>query len=148
RLPTMTTKTVMRVCVSLALAGAMVLGLATTASASGVPAPGASLVDWQRAETARIDLRLATLAGLKLAINSATDLTSAHKSTLLDLVGSDVSGLNGLRTKIAAETTISAVKADGRSVVVDYRIYMLAVPQVRFTIGSDIQAASVTRLQS
>lgn len=151
----------MRACVALALGGAMVLGLATGASgasaasgasgaaASGMkPGPGASLADWQRAVTVRIDLRLKTLAGLKLAITGATDLSGAHKSTLQDLVSSDTSGLNGLRTKVAGETTVAAVKADGRSMVVDYRIYMLVVPQVRFVIGSDIQAASAARLKS
>jgi hypothetical protein len=152
----MTTKKVLRACAALALSGALVAGYATAAAASGgsnpgsnlKPGDGASLADWQKAETARIDLRLATLAGLKLAINAAADLSSAHKSALQDLVSSDVSGLSGLRSKVAAETTIAAVKADGRSMVVDYRIYMLVVPQVRFTIGSDIQAAAVARLQS
>jgi hypothetical protein len=148
----MTTRTVARACAAFALGGAMILGLATGASGSSAsyvkPGPNASLADWQKAETARIDLRLKTLAGLKIAIAGATDLSSAHKTTLQNLVSSDTSGLNGLRTKIAGETTIAAVKADGRSMVVDYRIYMLVVPQVRFTIGSDIQTASVARLKS
>jgi len=49
--------------------------------------------------------------------------------------------------KIDAASDVATVKADGRGIIVDYRIYMLATPQVRFTIGSDIQAAAVARLK-
>ncbi len=112
------------------------------------PGPHASLAAWKVAVNARIDVRLATLSALKIAVAGATNVTSAHRSTLTALLASDVSGLTALRTKADAETTVAAVRADGRTMVVDYRIYMLVVPKVRFTIAGDTEAAVITRLTS
>ncbi len=120
---------------------------ASPAPSTDNPGPHAGLDAWKSAVNARIDLRLATLAALRIAVSGATDLTSAHHSTLAALLTSDVSGLTALRTKTGAETTVAAVRADGRSMVVDYRIYMLVVPKVRFTIAGDTEATVVTRLR-
>jgi hypothetical protein len=110
------------------------------------PVPHAGPDAWKSFVTTRIDLRLATLSGLKIAVNAATNLTGAHRSTLSALISSDTGGLTELRTKVNGETTLAAVKADGRAMVVDYRIYMLVVPKVRFTIAGDAEAAAITRL--
>src|SRR5262249_50261925 len=51
-------------------------------------------------------------------------------------------------TKVGGETTLAAVRADGRVMVVDYRIYMLVVPKVRFTVAGDAEAAAIARLHA
>jgi hypothetical protein len=55
--------------------------------------------------------------------------------------------LTALRTKVDGETTVAAVHADEVSMVVDYRIYMLVVPKVRYTIAVDVETAVAARLQ-
>ena len=96
----------------------------------------------------RIRLRLATLAALKIAVGGATDLTSSDKAALNTVISSDTTGLTTLKTKVDAETTVAAVKADGRTMIVGYRVYMLVVPKVRFNIASDKETTNIARLKT
>ncbi|HKD97534.1 MAG TPA: hypothetical protein VKB69_08000 [Micromonosporaceae bacterium] len=129
---------------------AVLSGSPSAASLAGPtsPSPHAGLDAWKAFVTTRIDLRLATLAALKIAVNGATNLTSSHRATLSGLISSDTDGLTALRTKTNGETTVAAVKADGREMVVDYRIYMLVVPKMRFTVAGDAEAATIARLRT
>ncbi len=140
-----------RVTAATAMVGALVLAGTTTADAAGVggtvPA-NATVTQWKAAVDVRIDLRLKTLDALKIAINGATNLSSGDKSTLAGLDSADVSGLQALRTKTDAETTIAGVRADAKSMIDDYRIYLLVVPKVRFTVASDTETATIAKLQS
>jgi hypothetical protein len=95
----------------------------------------------------RIDGRLHTLDALKVAIAGATNLTSGHRSTLSTLVSTDTTGLTALRGKVDGETTLQAIRDDERSMIVDYRIYLLVVPKVRFAIASDDETVAIGRLQ-
>jgi hypothetical protein len=97
---------------------------------------------------ARIDRRLRTLATLKTAIGDAKNLTDAHRATLTSLVDSDTAGLTALRAKVDGAQSVEAVRADERSMVVDYRIYLLVVPKVRFTIAADAETAAIETLRS
>ncbi len=150
----MTTKA-LRWIAALGVSAAVVLGAApvayadSTPGAGSIPKPGknAGIDAWKAAEDARIAVRIKTLDALTIAVRGATNLTSAHRSTLTQLISSDKAGLTALKAKIDGASDVATVKADGRGIIVDYRIYMLATPQVRFTIGSDIQAAAVARLK-
>jgi len=73
-------------------------------------------------------------------------LTDGHQATLQGILDKDIAGLQALRTKVAAETTVDAVKADPRSMVADYRVYLLVGPQVRITIAADVATAAAARL--
>jgi hypothetical protein len=158
----MTTKTSTRRALAVAgLTAALVAGLAPTGAVAdgapstsssatpkpALPGPGAGLDAWKHAVEQRIDQRLATLKGLKIAVDAATRLTDADKSTLATLVSTDTAGLTALRAKTDAETTVDAVKADGRSMIVDYRIYLLVVPKVRLTIAADAETDTIGRLR-
>jgi hypothetical protein len=150
----MTTKA-LRWIAALGVSAAVLLGAApvayadSTPAAGSIPKPGknAGIEAWKAAEDARIAVRVKTLDALAIAVHGATNLTSAHRSTLTQLIASDKAGLTALEVKIDAASDVAIVKADGRGIIVDYRIYMLATPQVRFTMGSDIQAAAVARLK-
>lgn len=131
---------------TISVAGALVLTVAPGASSAAPSSAGLSVA--KAAVDARINLRLATLGGLKIAVNGATDLASGDKSTLSDLVSSDATRLAALKTKTDAETTIAAVKADAHSMIVDYRVYLLVVPKVRFNIVADKETATIARLAS
>jgi hypothetical protein len=111
----------------------------------GTSAPGLSAA--QALVTARINGRLETLNALALAVNNAAHMTSSDKSTLSALIKSDISGLTALRTKVGGETTVAAVRADGTSMVDDYRVYMLVQPKVHLANAFDIEAAAQTALQ-
>jgi hypothetical protein len=150
----MTTKA-LRWIAALGVSAAVVLGAApvayadSTPAAGSIPKPGknAGIGAWKAAEDARIAIRIKTLDALAIAVHGATNLTSGHRATLTQLLESDKVRLTALKATIDAASDIATVKADGRTIVVDYRIYILVTPQVRFTIGSDIQAAAVARLK-
>ena len=125
---------------------ALLLGAgAATPAQAATPAPH-SLAAEKAVALARIDGRLHTLAALKTAVDAATNLTSGHRATLSGLVQSDTAGLTTLRAKVTAEQTVDAVRADERTMVVDYRIYLLVVPKVRLTIASDVEGTAVAKL--
>ena len=122
---------------------------ATGASAEQTPgagADGAGLDAAKQALTARIDGRLAELSALSATLTAAKQLTSGHRATLTTVVTGDQAGLKQLRTKVAAEATAAAVKADAAEMINGYRVYLLAAPQVRLTISADLETAAAARL--
>ncbi len=137
-----------------AMVGALVVAGSSAADAAGdKPKPATSgaprgLLAAKTAVNVRINLRLATLAALKIAVNGATDLTGSDKSTLSGLVSSDATNLTALKTKTGAETTLAGVKADAVSMIDDYRIYLLVVPKVHFTIASDAETVDIAKLRT
>ena len=136
--------------VAVGAAAVLIAGLAPAATAGTRPTPpppGAGLDVWKAAVVARVDLRLATLSALKIAVNGATNLSSGDRSTLSALLATDTSGLGSLKTRTNAETTVAAVKDDARSMVQDYRIYLLVVPKVRFAIAGDTETNVIANLR-
>jgi hypothetical protein len=135
----------MRRTLSIALAAVLgVLVFAVPAAAddtTGVPAAKAAV-------THRIDLRLAALARFNASISGARNLTADHRSTLQTLVSQDQSGLTSLKTKVAGETTLAALKADAQSMINDYRIFILVGPKVRLTAAGDAEDAANARLRT
>jgi hypothetical protein len=120
---------------------------AQTAQTARTAATSGGLKEAQTLTTARIDGRLETLNALSLAVNNAEHLTSADRASLSSLIKSDVSGLTSLRTKVAGETTVAAVRADAVAMVDDYRIYLLVAPKVHLTNAFDIESAAAATLQ-
>lgn len=121
-------------------------GTSSTSTSSGT-ASGAGLKAAQALTTARIDGRIATLNALTLVVNNAKDFAAADRATLSGLIKSDLSGLTSLRGKVAGETTVAAVRADGQAMVDDYRIYLLVVPKVHLAHVFDIESAVTPTLQ-
>jgi hypothetical protein len=96
--------------------------------------------------TRRIDLRLAALRRFDAAATAAQHLTDAHEATLHGTISHDTAGLTRLRTKVAGETTIAALRADAVSMVNDYRVFLLVGPQVRLSIVGDAEQFAIGRL--
>ena len=155
------------VAVSAAIAAAVAIAIPTTAFADALtpavtatsptaaapsspdsPPPGAGLPAWQKSVDVRINLRLATLSSLNAAIGAATNLSAADRSTLAGLVSADKSGLIALKARADAETTVAAVRSDARAMIDDYRVYLLVVPKVRFTVAADAETAAITKLRT
>jgi hypothetical protein len=124
-----------------AIGGLTIAGLPAQAADPTLPVLKADV-------TRRIDLRLAALAKDTVAINAAKHLTAADKSALTTLDSQDTAAMNTLKTKVAGETTVEALKADAVSMVNDYRVFILVGPKVRLSIAGDAEQTAVTRLQA
>jgi hypothetical protein len=124
------------------------LPAATASSSPDSPPPGASLPAWKKSVDVRINLRLATLNSLNAAIGAAANLSAADRSTLSGLVSADKSGLAALKARTDAETTVAAVRSDAHAMIDDYRVYLLVVPKVRFTVAADAETATITKLRA
>jgi hypothetical protein len=128
---------------------AVATALALTGPAMATKAKAAddtALANAKRLTIARIDGRLAALKVDGVAIRNAARLSDGHQSAIQAILDKDIAGLTALRTKVEGETTGQAVKDDARSMVVDYRVYMLVGPQVRLTIAADVANAVDARL--
>jgi hypothetical protein len=120
---------------------------APAAKAKTAAARAAALAAAQKLATARIEGRLGTLHALSLAVQNSKYLTSDEQSTLGKQITSDVSGLTALDTKVAAETTVQAVRTDENSMIDDYRVYLLMAPQTRLTEALAAESDAGTTLQ-
>jgi len=120
----------------------------TPTTSSSANANGAGRLDAVKAvANARVQGRLATLHALSLAVSDSKYLTSDEKSALDNQINADLSGLTALSSKMAAETTAAAVRADEVTMVDSYRVYLLMAPQVRLTDALAAESAAATTLQ-
>ncbi len=110
--------------------------------------------DPQRMESLRrrceegIDRRLERITRLEGAVNDSEHVTDEHRATLLSQLADARTGLSALRTKIEADTDPSALKDDCRSIVEDYRIYVLVSPKLREVLTADTEVAIADRLDA
>jgi len=138
-----------------ALTGALLLVAPTTAMASTVTAartpdaaPGARRdVGTVKARAhAAIARRLETLARLAARVRDNEYVSAAHRRALGDLLAAQTRGLTALDAKIQADTDVDTLKADVKSIVTDYRVYLLTVPKVHLVIGADTELAAAEKL--
>ena len=130
--------------------GAAALGTLLAFGAFAVPAQAAdtgNLAKAQKVVTDGIDKRLATIQDLQTRLAAAKDVTDADRATLTSLLTDDASGLSALKTKVGTETTVDAVRADGKSMVDDYRVYLLVAPKVHLTHVLDAETVVTAKLQ-
>jgi hypothetical protein len=80
--------------------------------------------------TQEINRRLDSLKTLGDKINSATRLTSADKTLLINQVNAETTSLTNLRAKLAADTSLTEARTDARSITAEYRVYALIVPKI------------------
>jgi hypothetical protein len=133
-----------------------ILGLTATASAqepSDEPAlVGDGCVPDARIEAARtrilrgIDNRLQRVDRLQAAVAATDTLTDAHHATIDGTLAGDESGLTALRATVAGEVDGCALADEGRSVVDDFRIYVVVTPQTRLALGGDRVAGAADRI--
>jgi hypothetical protein len=93
-----------------------------------------------------IDRRLDTITKLQSTVASAGALTDADRAALRSQLTADTNGLTALRATIDAETDKGALRADLKTIVTDYRIYLLMVPKTAEVIAADAELAAVGRL--
>jgi hypothetical protein len=123
-------------------AAALPAHAATTASA----ADAAGLTKAKAAVTDGITDRLTTLGKLQTALAAYKDVPDAARADLSAILSADVTGLTALKAKVAGETTVAAVRDDGKAMVDEYRVYLLVAPKVHLTHALDAENAALARL--
>ena len=82
------------------------------------------------------------LSDLLPIISSLKKISSGDKNKLTALVQNEIDSLTSLKTKIDADTSLPAAKADYQSITNAYNVYFLVLPQIRIISAAD-QAAQI-----
>ncbi len=70
--------------------------------------------------------------------NTANHLTTGDHQTLAnDISTVELPGIQGLLTHVQQDTVCPELRADARTMVLDYRVYMVMTPQTHLTIVAD-----------
>jgi hypothetical protein len=116
---------------------------ASPAATSTAAPHGKTLASIQAAAAAAIARRLASLSVAINEVNNNAVITPADKATLLATLNGDVTGLTALGVTIAADTTVKQAASDYSKIFASYRVYALALPQVRFAAPADDMTGAV-----
>jgi hypothetical protein len=139
-----------------AAAGALTLGsLAGAVPAFASPADGtpptahSGLSAIQAAGAAATAKRITSLNTGIGKVNSTTTLSSADKATVLGTLTADLSGMQALQSKIAADTSASTAWTDYQSIFTGYRVYAVALRQSYIAAAADgLTDTAIPKLQS
>ena len=124
------------------------LAAETTAPSSTAPAPASStppkhsgtprtLATVQAAGKAATATRIATLNVTIPKITANKYLTPSDRSTILATLNHDLSSMDALQTKIAADTDLKTAAADVQSIYTGYRVFAVAIPQSHYAAAAD-----------
>ncbi|HWC57730.1 MAG TPA: hypothetical protein VG621_02170 [Candidatus Paceibacterota bacterium] len=131
------------------VAQAAALGISTAASigtsstaTGGAAGANASVkadleVKAQDRAAQEIDRRVTALTSLATRISAMVRVSDQEKSTLQSSINSQISMLDTLKAKIAADTDAATLKADVASITKAYRIFILVMPQGRIAAAAD-----------
>lgn len=78
--------------------------------------------------------RIVSLQKLTTRIQNDKRLTDSDKTSLTNDVNATIANLNTLKSKIDADTDVTTARADTKSIVTSYRIYVIYEPKVRLLI--------------
>jgi hypothetical protein len=129
-------------------ASALAQTKATTSSSGTTAADQAKLTLIINRGNSEIGRRLSTLNALSAKVSSATKLSSADQASLSSEISTEIDGLNGLKTKLDADTTASDAKTDAQAIINDYRVYALIVPKVNLVKTADDQQVAESKLSA
>jgi hypothetical protein len=110
----------------------------TAVTADATPTGSAALAAVKKQAAAEIARRQTALSARLAELNGADPaLTSSDRAALITLVKNDQSGLSALGAKIAADPELATARADRQQIFTGYRVFALALPQVRLVRASD-----------
>jgi hypothetical protein len=96
----------------------------------------------------QLALRQQRLSSLTSEVSKASDLTSSDKATLTTDLANETTGIDALAAKVPADTTWAELLADAKSMVQQYRVFVVMSPQVHETIAADTATAICAKLQA
>ena len=93
----------------------------------------------QQLVEAHLAARVAQLNALSAAANNAANhLTTGDRQTLVnDITNVELPGIQALQTQVQTVSTCPALRAIARSMVFNYRVYVVMTPQTHLTIVMD-----------
>lgn len=95
-----------------------------------------------------IERRLQTLNNMTTRISQSTNLSASNKVSLTTLLQNEINNLVALKAKIDADTDITMLRTDIKSIVDGYRVYLLVVPQVGLVVAADTILTAAGRLST
>lgn len=95
---------------------------------------------------AEITRRLTSLNTVLSKINTATKLSSSDKTTSIDEVNTEITGLRTLQTQLSADTTLTSAISDAQSIISEYRVYVLVLPKIWLVKTADDQQVTQANL--
>jgi hypothetical protein len=110
----------------------------TTQASSPRCTPSLFTAVQQRVET-DLAARVTQLNALLTAVNNtANHLTTSDRQTLVnDITNVELPGIQTLQTQVPQDTTCPQLRAAARSMVYDFRVYVVMTPQAHLTIVLD-----------
>lgn len=90
--------------------------------------------------------RLASLNKMLTRIQNVKKLSDAEKTTYTTSINTAITGLTNLKTKIDADTDLTTLKTDIKSIYTDYRVYAEFDPQTNILASTDAVNTSLDQL--
>jgi hypothetical protein len=91
--------------------------------------------------------RITNLNSLSTRIGSMKNVSASEKTSLQTSITTEISTLTSLKAKIDADTVAATLKTDIQSITIDYRVYLLILPQGRIAAATDRVATIVSEMQ-
>lgn len=124
----------------------------TTPPSTATPTSGET---WQQVHAKLSEAlhdRVTTLSALTASIAADPHLSSQDRSALDQLLAAETSGINQLSATVQAATpqttTVAQLRADAKTMVDDYRVYLVMSPQVHLTEAADTETAVETTFEN
>lgn len=123
---------------SLAIAALPLFAGALTGKAgASVTLSAARIAEIKAHADAEIDRRINVLNMLKTRLGDIKHISDSDKSSLSATVGAQISALTAIKTKINADTSVTDLRTDIKSITTSYRIFLLVIPQIRILAAAD-----------
>jgi len=98
--------------------------------------------------TQEIDRRVTMLNDLNTKVQGMIKLSADEKASLAASISTQLSAMATLKAKIDADTDITTLKSDIKSITASYRIFMLVIPQGRIQVAVDKVGVAASTLST
>ena len=132
---------------NLSLLSTPVLAQTNATSSPGLNS-GQRLATVKTRALSEIDKRLASLNAALGRILASTKLSAADKANFTSQIQTNITNLKTLHAKIEADTDLTTLKADAKSIFADFRIYAVFLPQTHLLAAADTMGMTADKLAS
>ncbi|MES2170524.1 MAG: hypothetical protein V4479_07350 [Actinomycetota bacterium] len=126
-----------RTALAIIASSAAVLVTAGIASPALAATPTGGLAAVQAAGEAATAARITALDTAIPKVSANAYLSPGDRSTILGTLNGDLSAMQSLQAKIAADTDVATAKTDVQSIYTGYRVYAVAIPQSLYAASAD-----------
>ena len=138
------------------VAGALACGIvAATPLASGASTTstttssdsGAGFTALKKIVEVELQFRQAQLAKLTGEVNGSITISPSDRAALQVDLAAETSGIDALAAKVPGDTTLAELKADAKSMVDGYRVFVVMSPKTHCTLASDTETYVAQKIQ-